>query len=140
MKKHILIIAACLALTACNQAATPHPIITAHVDAFNAKDVAAMAEFEHPDTEWFAVNGGDMTLEISGRDALSEMMKDYLKSNPNVTGKLRDWSINGNFISVTETASWTTKTGDEKSQSALAVYELENGLIRRVSYYPAVVE
>ena len=82
MKKHILIVAACLALTACNQAATPHPIVTAHVDAFNAKDVAAMAEFEHPDIEWFAVNGGDMTLEISGREALSEMMNCLLYTSP----------------------------------------------------------
>lgn len=140
MMKHVLIIAVCFALTACNQAAPPHPVIIAHVDAFNAKDIAAMAKVEHPEIEWFAVSGSDLTLEISGRDALSDMMEGYLKANPSVTGTLRDWSINGNFIAVTETAAWTTKNGQKKSQSALTVYELEDGLIRRVWYYPAVVE
>ncbi len=140
MKRLTSFVIACHVLTACQQTATPHPVIAAHVDAFNAKDISAMAKVEHPDIEWFSVSGGDISLEVAGRDELSQMMEGYLKANPNVTGTLRDWSLNGNFIAVTETVSWTTATGEHKSQSALTVYELEDELIRRVWYYPAVVE
>jgi len=142
MKPYILSLA--LLVTACSatepSVVAPHPVIQAHVDAFNAKDIAAMAAVEHPDIEWLSINGSDISTEVAGRDALSEMMEDYLKNNPSVKGTLRDWGVNGNYVSVTETARWTTKDGFQKSQSATTVYELEDNLIRRVWYYPAVTD
>jgi len=122
---------------ACTKAASPHPVILAHTEAFNAKDVPAMERVEHPDIEWFSVNGSDISTEVAGRDNLAEMMTGYFESSPSVTATLRDWSLNGDYISVIETAAWTTKDGKEKSQSSLSVYQLEDGLIRRVWYYPA---
>jgi hypothetical protein len=79
-------------------------------------------------------------LEIAGRDALAEMLIAYRNSNPTVVGKTRDWSQNGPYIAVTETASWTTQDGSKQSQSATSVYEMEDGLIRRVWYFPAVAD
>jgi len=132
----IFIILATIFLTACSQATKPHPVIVAHVEAFNAKDITAMGKVEHPDIEWLSVNGSETETVVKGRTALAEVMADYLDSNPSVIGTLRGWSQNGNFISVTETASWTTDKGEKKAQSSLTVYELEDGLIRRVWYYP----
>jgi hypothetical protein len=132
----ILFIAALVA--ACQPAAAPHPVIVSHVSAFNAGDVAAMGRLEHPDIEWFSVENASLSIEVSGRDELASMMTDYMLANPTVTGTLRDWSINGDFISVTETASWMTDTGEKQSQSALSVYQMEGDLIRRVWYYPAL--
>jgi hypothetical protein len=140
--KHILI-AAALILSACTQgettpAAAPHPVILQHMSAFNAQDAAAMAKVEHPDIEWFNVGGSEMSLEVAGRDNLTKSMQDFFKSPMKISGTLSGWSVNGNYVSVIETASWSTKSGDTKSQSALSVYELEDDLIRRVWYYPAV--
>ena len=44
---------------------------------------------------------------------------------------------NGAFISVVETARWKRDDGQDAEQSAIAVYEVRDNLIRRVWYYPA---
>lgn len=118
--------------------AVPKSIITEHIRAFNVGDVAAMAKMQHPDIEWLSVSGAKISLQVSGRDALAKNMTEYFKSPTRVTGNLRDWSVNAPFISVTEVANWTAKDGTKKSQSSLTVYELQDNLIRRVWYYPAV--
>lgn len=124
--------------SACQQAAEPHPVVVAHVDAFNARNFEAMSRVEHPEIEWLTVSDSEITVDVSGRDTLMEVVRDYTTSNPTVTGEIRDWSVNGNYISVVETARWKTDDGIPKAQSALSVYQLEDGLIRRVWYYPSV--
>jgi len=130
-------------LTACvdtldAETAVPKSIIMEHVRAFNAGDVEAMAKMQHPDIQWLSVKGNAVSVEVADRDELTRNMTEYFKSPTKVTGTLRDWSVNVPYVSVTETASWTAKDGTKKSQSSLTVYELENNLIRRVWYYPAV--
>jgi len=124
--------------SACQQAAEPHPVIVAHVDAFNARDFDAMSRVEHPEIEWIRVLGSDVRVDISGRETLAKILQDYTASTPDVAGALRDWSVNGDYVSVTETATWTAVDGSRKAQSTLTVYQLEDGLIRRVWYYPSV--
>lgn len=148
MIRHLLLACTLLWLCACSdlpkteatspETVAPHPVITAHVEAFNAQDAAAMSQLQHPDIEWFSVNGSDMELAVKGREDLAEEMKNMFTSPIRVRGDLRDWSMNGNYVAVTETASWTNKKGEAKAQSALTVYEMEDGLIRRVYYYPTV--
>lgn len=120
------------------KSSTPKTLISEHVDAFNAGDVAAMTKLQHPDIEWLSVNLSEMSVQVSGREALSKNMTEYFNSPTKVTGTLSGWSVNAPYVSVTETASWTAKDGTAKSQSSLTVYQLEDNLIRRVWYYPAV--
>ena len=132
-----------LSLSSCVEAIDPESavartIITEHVRAFNAGDVEAMAKMQHPNIQWLSVKGNNVSVEVSGRDALSKNMKEYFKSPTKVSGTLKNWNVNAPYVSVTETASWTTKDGVKKSQSSMTVYELEDNLIRRVWYYPAV--
>lgn len=134
---------AAIILTACVQpieqnSAVPKSIISEHVRAFNAGDVLAMSKMHHPDIQWLSVKGNSISVEVSGREALANNMAEYFKSPTKVTGTLRDWSVNDPYVSVTETASWTAKDGTAKSQSSMTVYQLEDNLIRRVWYYPAV--
>ena len=42
----------------------------------------------------------------------------------------------GPYVSVLERAEWQSD-GKTKRQSSLCVYELQDGLVRRVWYYPA---
>ena len=127
-------------LFGCSASEEPHPVIARHVDAFNAGDLEVMSALQHPDIEWFGIDGADMRLEIAGREALAEMLDAYRSNNPTVVGMTRDWSQNGPYVSVIETASWTTEDGTKRAQSALSVYELQDGLIRRVWYFPSVSE
>ena len=50
------------------------------------------------------------------------------------------FGLNGNYVGVTETAHQANELGEEKSQSALTVYELKDNLVRRVYYYPQTPE
>ncbi len=132
-----------LFLSACiqpveQQSLVPVRIVSEHLRAFNAGDVDGMSKLQHPDIEWLSVNGNSISVEVAGRDALSKNMAEYFQSPSKITGSLRDWSVNAPYVSVTETASWTAKDGTKKSQSSMTVYELEDNLIRRVWYYPAV--
>lgn len=133
----LLIVSACVDARA-PEHAVPKSIISEHVRAFNEGDAEAMAKMQHPDIEWLSVSGTSVSVEVAGREALSKNMEEYFKSPTKVTGKLRDWSVNPPYVSVTETASWTAADGTPKSQSSLTVYELKDNLIRRVWYYPSV--
>lgn len=127
-----------LSLLACTRAASvaPHPTITAYSDAYNAQDLAAMRALMHDDIEWLSVNGSDIVVEVAGKDALSEAMTSFFEDPNMATGTHKGWSVNQDYVAVTETAHWTNKAGEAQSQSALTVYELKDGLIRRVYYYP----
>jgi hypothetical protein len=131
---------ACFAtlIVACQPATTPHPVVVAHVEAFNAGDIEAMGRVEHADIEWLRIVDSTVVVDVVGREDIAKIVTDYRAANPSVTGTLRDWSINGDYVSVTETASWVTDSGETKAQSALTVYQIEDNLIRRVWYYPRV--
>ena len=135
----LIIFITSLWLTACNFSnTTEHPIISAYSEAWNNKDLEGMSSLMHPDIEWLSVTGNDISIEVSGKDALSQGIQGYFESPDLPTSSLRGWSVNGDYISVTETAHWTNKAGEPQSQSSLTVYELNDGLIRRVYYYPSV--
>jgi len=129
-------------LTGCNamdpETAVPKSIVAEHVRAFNAGNVEAMTKMQHPNIQWLSVKGNAVSVEVSGRAALAKNMTEYFKSPTKVTGTLKGWNVNTPYVSVTETASWTAKDGTKKIQSSMTVYELEDNLIRRVWYYPAV--
>ena len=129
-------------LTGCNamdpETAVPKSIVAEHVRAFNAGNVEAMTKMQHPNIQWLSVKGNAVSVEVSGRAALAKNMTEYFKSPTKVTGTLKGWNVNTPYVSVTETASWTAKDGTKKIQSSMTVYELEDNLIRRVWYFPAV--
>jgi len=113
-------------------------IISAYSNAWNTKNISQMAALMHPDIEWLSVNDSIISVESKGKTQLVEAMREWFTDTNLTTGSLRDWSVNGNFVAVTETAAWLDKSQKNQSQSSLTVYELQNNLIRRVYYYPSV--
>ena len=87
---------------------------------------------------WLSVTGDDIEVALQGKAALTEVVLSYFEDPNLATGSHRDWSLNDDYVAVTETAHWTTKSGAKKSQSALTIYELEGNLIWRVYCYTAV--
>ena len=62
-------------------------------------------------------------------------MEDYFASVPEPRAEIDGMVVSGNFVSVREVAYWLTVEG-EVAQASLAIYEVRDGLIYRVWYYP----
>lgn len=107
------------------------------IDAFNRHDVEAMTAEVAPDFEWFMVDGEKVSVETRGVDALRESMRGYFEGLPSARSKVEQVMVSGAYVTLRERASWTSKSGEPKSQSALAVYELSDGKLRRAWYFPA---
>lgn len=119
--------------------ATPEiETVRAVVRAFNAHDPEALAELVSDDVLWLAVEGREIMVEAEGRAALVEGMTGYFAAFPTVRSEIEEISGMGPYVTAYETASWTDDAGSERSQSSLAVYRIEGGLVRQVWYYPAV--
>ena len=114
----------------------PEAVVRANLAAFNAKDVDAMTKLVAEDFVWYNVEGDQMSVESRGRDALRKGMESYFKSLPSSRSEMHMLATNGNFVSVRERATWKSKSGEDRSQNALAIYEVVDGLIKRVWYYP----
>lgn len=135
--KHALaaaLIAAALGTTA--QAGETNDVVSALMDAYNRHDVAAMRALWADDIVWYDVKGDEMTASVRSAAAFEAGMRDYFKAFPNVQSKLSGARESGAFLTGVETARWTSK-GEKRSQSAPVVYEVRDGKVRRVWYYPS---
>lgn len=111
-------------------------VIRAQLRAFNAHDAQALVANLHEKFAWFAVDSDVTTLEMQGRGNFRDSMVDYFRTVPGVRADIEELSVVGAFASTVERAYWL-QDGVEVSQASLAIYEIRNGLIYRVWYYPA---
>ncbi|MEO1100687.1 MAG: nuclear transport factor 2 family protein [Pseudomonadota bacterium] len=112
-------------------------IISSYTKAYNDRDITAMSALMHSDIQWLSVEGDQITVVADGKVDLVAQMTDYVAS-PTATTSTLDGSIaDGPFFAVREIASWPGADGSTAEQSALAIYEVSDGLILRVWYYPA---
>lgn len=115
---------------------SPLSTVEAFMAAYNDHDVEAMLELVHPEVQWLSVEGDSIHVEADGASALGRAMRAYFTSTPSSRSMVDDVMGAGRFISVRERATWEGEDGT-RVQSALAIYEVENGRILRVWYYPA---
>jgi hypothetical protein len=114
----------------------PEETIRDQLRAFNAHDPDAMILNLHESFAWFAVDSDVMTLEMQGRGNFHSSMVEYFANVPGARADIEEIFAIGAFVTTRERAYW--RQGDtEMSQASLAVYEVRNGLIYRVWYYPA---
>ena len=126
-----------LALTVCAAETDPRlQVVQKLVEAFNAQDVDAMAAQVTEDIEWLSIRGAAISVEAKGKQALREGMASYFESLPTVRSVIESPQISGKYVILRERVHWD-QGGSQKSQSSLAIYEIEEGLIARVWYFPA---
>ncbi len=100
------------------------------VDAFNDHNPEAMASLVALDFELYYVDDdGIAGLALQGPDQLTVEMQSYFAGNPSVQSTITDAVDGPAFVSFREQIVG--------GQSALAVYEVREGLIKRVWYFPA---
>lgn len=104
--------------------------------AFNKHDAAAMLALLAADAQWLSVKGSQMATEVEGKIALEKWLQGYFKSCPSCRSSFEQVMPAGSYVTVHEKATWESKSGP-KMQKSLGVYEVRDGLIRRVWYFPA---
>lgn len=111
-------------------------VVRQFTEAFNNHDVDAMLELAHPEIEWGSVQGDTLSMEATGHAELRQGMDSYFSALPSVRSSIESVIPGERFTGVRERASWESD-GESRSQSSIAVYEIEDGRILRVTYFPA---
>jgi hypothetical protein len=107
------------------------------VAAFNQHDPNAMAALLNPSFQLFNSNAeGDAELAASGPQDLKAQMVSYFASHPTVRSIIEERMDGPRFASFRERAI-SVHDGEQRSASSIAVYEVVDGKILRVWYYPA---
>jgi len=116
----------------------PLAVVQGHADAFNRHDAEDLLSWVSPAVEWVNVQGSITSVEVRGREMLRDYMATYFEAQPTVRSEIEEAVVTGDYVAVRERASWTAPDGEERSQASLAVYNVRDGLIQRVWYYPVV--
>jgi hypothetical protein len=127
---------AALFLGGASEAPSATETVRAFVAAFNARDLEAMLALADDAIEWGSLDGRAITVETSGKEALRASLTGYFASCPSCRAELEWVEPAGSRVAAYERSSWTTAAGVAKSQASLSVYELANGRIARVLYFP----
>lgn len=122
--------------SAADGAAIEHAaIVRAFIDAFNAHDATAMSTLLSDDVQWLSVRNGETSIEVEGKPALVATMAAYFNDCPTCRSEIAGLTASNERVSVVEVAHWEG-TGGAQSQRAMAVYEFDGALIRRIYYFP----
>jgi len=125
-----------LALAPSAWAQSPDEIVERYLAAYNDHDVGAMLELMDPEIQWLSIDGARISVESEGAGALAEAMREYFEAMPSTRSSIGSMMVSGNRVSVRERAHWES-SGQPRSQVALSVYEIADGRIVRVWYFPA---
>ena len=116
---------------------TPEAIVLrAYIDAFNRHETDAVAAFCAENFKWYSVEGDKTSTDAESRAQLRDWLAGYFKSLPTVRSDFLAVEQSGPFLTVRERASWDNQEGRRVSQQAIGIYEIRDGLIKRVWYYP----
>lgn len=114
-----------LCLLAHAQGIPPVAVVQGQLDAYNAQDVDAFADLFAEDAEIFR-NIGDEEPYLEGRRKIRKQYKELFKENPQNKSTLIGRIVQGNYVIDHE---WITGRAEELK--IVAIYEVQNGLIRR---------
>lgn len=117
-------------------AESPEALVERYIDAYNAHDVDAMLDLAHPDIRWLRIDGANVHVEADGASALAEALRGYFEAVPSSRSRI-DWLKSaGQRVTLRECARWR-QAERWREQCALSVYEIEDGRIADVWYFPA---
>lgn len=106
------------------------------MDVFNEGNLEKMLTYTAKDIEWLSVAGQKINIEAAGQDALKKSLEGYFKGTEIGKSTMETAYQSGRFVTVRERVRWKSKSGEDKTQASIAVYEFEGEKIKRVWYYP----
>ena len=114
-------------------------VVRAYFAIYNAHDIEGTVRLLAPDFRWLSAQGDSVVVEARGIPEIRAGLVDYFRRLPTARSEIEAASALGPWVMVRERASWVTATGP-RSQGAISVYEVRDGLLRSVWYYPSVRE
>ncbi|MEO8030583.1 MAG: nuclear transport factor 2 family protein [Gemmatimonadota bacterium] len=144
----VLLLSAILGRPAGGQAPSPASVaadssslaaVRAYFAAYNAHDIDATVGLLSPDFVWLSAQGDSIAVEARGLDAIRTGLVNYFKRVPSGRSDIEAATALGPWVMVRERARWVTTSGPQ-SQAAISVYEVKDGRLKSVCYYPVVHE
>ena len=108
-------------------------LIDQQLEAYNARDIVAFAATYHDDIEVFTLAGG---LQYQGKDNLMAKYGAKFAELKYLHARSLTRIVQGQYLVDHELAESASEDKDkiDRSVKVIAAYEVENGLIRRVTF------
>ncbi|WP_139490344.1 nuclear transport factor 2 family protein [Brevibacillus dissolubilis] len=107
----------------------PVYIVQKQLDAYNAQDIDAFMATYTEDVEIYNFKTGE--LLYSGQEKMRASYAKMFQDNPNNHAEITNRTVQGNYVIDQELV--TGRAGREP-YTAVAIYEVQDGLIKRVSF------
>lgn len=114
--------------------ATPTKQVELFIDAYNQHDIEKMLEKTSEQVKWLYNINDKLLLETEGKDALRAAMVEHFKQQTHARSLIKRSLTLGDTVAVIEEAF---SNDGERSQCALSIYQMQQDLIKSVTYYAA---
>lgn len=111
--------------------------LQSYLDAFNRHDPEAVTALLATNVKWFSVESEKLAPEAESRDAVRTWLTSYFKAQPDVRAEYLSLEQTGIIVAVRERVTWTAPNKKIVQQQSHALFEIRQGLIHRVWYFPA---
>jgi uncharacterized protein YciI len=112
-------------------------VVRKQLEAFNRHSPDDVVACYAENIKWLSIDGDQVATEGDGRESIRTWLAGYFKSVPTVKSELIEINQTGPHVVFRERASWTARDGTPRSQTAIGVFEVRDGLVQRAWYYPA---
>ncbi|MGO8875478.1 MAG: SgcJ/EcaC family oxidoreductase [Acidimicrobiales bacterium] len=107
-------------------------VVDAQLDAYFARDLERFVACYTPDV--VITNAAGQVL-AEGHDATRQMYGGLVENSPELTGRIANRIVVGNFVADHEEIEGFNMPGSPTSIRAVAVYQVTDGKISRVALY-----
>jgi limonene-1,2-epoxide hydrolase len=122
------------ATTPSKSSASPLAVVEQYHSALNRRDLLVLTAYVTPDVAWYSVVNGERIQEVSGRAALLETLRSYFAQNLKTHWAIESSTVVNQVVSVRERSQWQESDSSDERVS-LAVYEVHDGRIARITYF-----
>jgi ketosteroid isomerase-like protein len=116
------------------KATSPIVVVEKYLDALNRRDLMMLTAYVEPDIVWHSVIHGERIQEVAGREALAASLRNYFAQNERTEWHIEQVVTVDQSVAIRERSVWQS-SGNSDARTSLAVYELHDGRIARITHY-----
>ena len=113
-------------------------VVRQQLEAFNRHSADEVVACYAENIIWRSIDGDTVSTEGAGRESIRSWLKGYFQKLTTVNSELLEVNQTGPLVVFRERARWTGKDGQPRSQTAIGIFEVRDGLVQRAWYFSAV--
>jgi limonene-1,2-epoxide hydrolase len=113
---------------------SPLAIVEQYLAALNRRDLLVLTAYVAPNVTWYSLVNDERITEVSGRETLAKTLTSYFAHNSQTHWAIEQAVVTGQTVAVRERSQWRAADSNGERVS-LAVYEILDGRIARISYF-----